>query len=232
MNIKPRAIVLIPGYMLDETLWCEFEKYLPPEIVIYHTPIAGGKTIRDITQHIIALLPEKFTVIGFSLGGYIARQLAADFPERIESLVLVASSLREDTQLQIQSKQNSVRSLTPTTFKGLSSTAIARSLHPGNADDLDMIVFIQRMGIRLGFDAFIMQSTLLRQDVPAASIRCPTLVIASSDDAIRTLGESEELAKAIPGARLETMNGCGHMLPLEQPKTLSTYITAWLATIN
>lgn len=144
MNIKPRAIVLIPGYMLDETLWCEFEKYLPPEIVIYHAPIAGGKTIRDITQHIIALLPEKFTVIGFSLGGYIARQLAADFPDRIESLVLVASS----------------------------------------------------------------------------------------DDAIRTLGESEELAKAIPGARLETMNGCGHMLPLEQPKTLSTYITAWLATIN
>ncbi|MCS5855868.1 alpha/beta hydrolase [Klebsiella pneumoniae subsp. pneumoniae] len=38
------------------------------------------------------------------MGGYIARQLAAEFPERVESLVLIASSLREDTPLEAGSK--------------------------------------------------------------------------------------------------------------------------------
>ena len=150
MSVKSRTIVLIPGFMLNEMLWHEFETYLASNCRVHHASVTEGSTIHDIALHMITLLPEKFSLIGFSLGGYIARQLAADFPERVESLVLIASSLGEDTPFEVESKRQSVQSLSPTTFKGLSSKSIARSLHPRNASNQDMISAIQKMGCCLG----------------------------------------------------------------------------------
>ena len=89
MSLKPRKIVLIPGFMLNEMLWHEFETYLPSNCIVHHASVTEGRTIHDVVQHLITLLPEKFSLIGFSMGGYIARQLAAEFPERVESLVLI-----------------------------------------------------------------------------------------------------------------------------------------------
>lgn len=77
------TIVFIPGFMLNEILRREFETYLPPDCNIDHASVTGGRIIHDVEQHLITLLPEKFSLIGFLLGGYIARQLAADFPERM-----------------------------------------------------------------------------------------------------------------------------------------------------
>lgn len=229
MSVKQQAIVLIPGYMLNEMLWREFETFLPPDCTVHHAAIAGGRTIPAIARHLITRLPEKFTLIGFSLGGYIARQLAAEFPERVESLVLVASSLREDTPAEAESKRQSVQLLSPATFKGLSSHAIAKSLHPVNAPNQEMISAIRKMGNDLGFETFALQSCLPRQGIPAATLRCPTLVIASEDDALRSVAEAAELVQAIPRASLRIMQDCGHMIPLEQPEALARKIAEWVA---
>lgn len=87
MSLKPRKIVLIPGFMLNEMLWHEFERYLPSNCIVHHASVTEGRTIHDVVQHLITFLPEKFSLIGFSMGGYIARQLAAEFPERVEGFV-------------------------------------------------------------------------------------------------------------------------------------------------
>lgn len=215
--------------MLNGMLWREFETYLPANCIVHHASVTGGRTLHDIAQHMSTCLPDKFTLIGFSPGGYIARQFAADFPDRVESLVLIASSLREDTPLEAESKRQNVQSLSPATFKGLSSHAIARSLHPRNSSNQDMISAIQKMGCCLGFEAFITQSSLSRQGIASATIHCPALVIASEDDALRSMKEAEELVEAIPDASLRIIRGCGHMIPLEQPEALAITITEWIS---
>lgn len=228
MSEEPPVLVLIPGYMLNEKLWGKFEAHLPPHYQVCHASIDGGRTIQEIARHMITSLPERFTLIGFSLGGYLARQLAADFPERVTSLVLVASSLREDRAQQAETKRRSTASMQPTTFKGLSHTAIAKSLHPDNATNPELIAFIQQMGRDLGYDRFVTQSLLPRKEVPAAILSCPTLVIASAEDALRPPEEVKELSEAIPGASFKILSGSGHMLPLEQPQQLAAEITDWV----
>lgn len=228
MKTYPYSIVLIPGYMLDETLWDEFRKHLPQEWSVFDASLAGGKTIREIAHAIADHLPSKFVLIGFSLGGYIARQLAADFPDRVESLVIIASSLREDTEQQMESKQQAIQALSASTFKGLSRISITKSLHPHNASDTKLITHIKQMGCRLGYQAFVEQSTLRRTDVPAATIHCPALVIASANDGLRSLDEASELVAAIPDASLQIFDRSGHMIPLEQPEDLAQTITHWL----
>lgn len=223
-----KTLVLIPGYMLDETLWRRFECFLPPQWDVLHAPVLGGDTIKTIAHSLAASLPARFSLVGFSLGGYVARQLAADFPQWVESLVIVASSLREDTQQQIKKKQLLLQSVTASSFRGISRQSIAKSLHPTNAANSPLISQIQAMGARLGFEALVNQTTLSRKAVPAAAIDCPTLIVASNEDPLRSLDEAAELVEAIPHSVLKIIAGSGHLLPLEQPERLASVVIDWL----
>ncbi|WP_201276827.1 alpha/beta fold hydrolase [Microbulbifer sp. ALW1] len=232
MHSASPPVALIPGFMLDATLWNEFKNYLPEDWSIVDAPLGDGPTIRDMARQIAENLPQRFVLIGFSLGGYIARQLAADYPERVEALIIVASSLREDTAQQKKAKMQAVQALTPERFRGLSNSTIAHSLHPDNAADKALVAYIKEMSRRLGYQALATQSALDRSQVPAATIDCPTLVIASPNDALRSLEEAEELAAAIPNAVLRLIEDCGHMIPLEQPQALAESIVCWLEQLR
>ena len=85
------------------------------------------------------------------------------------------------------------------------------------------------MGARMGHAAFATQSLLDRADVPSDQIQCPTLIIAAVQDRLRQAEEAQELCVQIPGARLEVIEGSGHMVPLEQPETLARLMSQWLA---
>ena len=218
--------------MLDETLWDAFVASLPDNVTVSHAALSGGTTVAEIARHIAERAPERFVLIGFSLGGYVARQLAADYPQKVHALVIIASSLRADTNQQAQSKQQAINMLTPTTFKGLGAGAVAKSLHPRRVSDVQLIARIQDMGNRLGYAAFVLQSELSRTGIRTESIACPTLVVAGGHDALRSIDEARELTGAIPGASLQVFEGSGHMIPLEQPKELADAIIHWLDTVG
>jgi len=91
------SIVLIPGFMLDDSLWDDLIIELPSEWHVFKANLLNGNTIPEIALSIAHNAPEKFILIGFSLGGYIARSLAEQFPDRLSALILIASSLRPDT---------------------------------------------------------------------------------------------------------------------------------------
>ncbi len=88
------------------------------------------------------------------------------------------------------------------------------------------------MAMHLGGEVFLRQLEIDR-DIPAnpAGISCPTLVIATRDDRLRSLEESAELAAGIPGAVMRTIENCGHMTPMERPDELASIILDWLAEL-
>jgi pimeloyl-ACP methyl ester carboxylesterase len=59
-------------------------------------------------------------------------------------------------------------------------------------------------------------------------IACPTLVVAARQDRLRSIDEAQELADAIPGARLEIIEDAGHLVPLEAPALLAGTLVRWL----
>ena len=68
-NPKTTSLVLIPGFMLDEKLWDDFCPRLPNDWKVSRAILTGGNTIKEIAQHIAEQSPERFVLIGFSLGG-------------------------------------------------------------------------------------------------------------------------------------------------------------------
>jgi len=221
-------LVLLPGFMLDETLWDEVVPLLQWKAPVHRLPLGPGTTTDEIARSVARAAPERFVLVGFSLGGYIARKVAELFPERVAALVLVASSLESDTPERAKAKQDAIRALDPSTFRGLSMGAIAQSLHPDRRGDRELVARIREMGRRLGYEAMVVQSGLRRDDIAAATLTCPTLVIGADQDALRSVEETKELAAAIPGAMLEMTRHSGHMLPLEQPHALAAIVEAWL----
>jgi len=168
-------------------------------------------------------------LIGFSLGGYVAPEITRLAPDRVRALVLVATSSRADTTQQSQRKSAAAK-LASNSFKGLSRSSIEQSLHPARAFDRDMVARIRAMGVRLGGDAFQRQSNLTRDGDfgRLGEIHCPTLIVAGSEDRVRSLAVADELKVGIPNSTLEIVCDSGHMVPMEQPAILAETIKSWL----
>lgn len=227
MNKDAPALVLIPGFMLDESLWDDMLQAMPSHFNIYKASLKNGKNIDEIVENIIKTLPEKFILIGFSLGGYIARALINQYPEKVSALILIATSLRADTEIQHQQKLALLNSIHPENFKGLSTKSITQSLHPEHVNHM-MINRIQEMGQHLGYETFIHLSSLNRRHISTHTILCPTLIIYGAQDLLRSKNEALEIVDLIPNSQMIGINNTGHMIPIEQPEILAKTILWWL----
>lgn len=230
MTTPAPPLLLVPGYMLDETLWDDMLPALRALGPVAFGGLAEGDTVEAMARRILDAAPAEFALAGFSMGGYIAREIARMAPRRVRALVLIAASSRPDSALRREQRAMAARNTPSGPFRGLSRGAIVSSLHPEHAGNEALIARVRNMGVRLGRDVFVRQSLLERHGDLAqlGAIACPTLVVAGGQDQMRALDEARELAEHIPRASLCIIDGAGHMVPLEQPAALAAAMAAWL----
>lgn len=216
--------------MADATLWNDMLPALERFGPIAHADLRHDTSVEAMARRVLETAPPTFLLIGFSMGGYVARAIARQAPERVRALVLVATSTRPDTP-SLQQRKGAIGTAAPSiAFSGLSRTAVASSLHPKQRDNEAMIERVRAMGVRLGGEVFRRQSMLERPgDLDrSAEIRCPVLVVAAAEDRLRSLDEAREMAAAIRGATLEIVEDSGHMIPIEAPQRLLEIVVPWL----
>lgn len=223
-------ILLIPGFMADASLWDDIVADLAAVGEVSHGDLAEAATVEEMARRVLDRAPGPFAVVGFSMGGYVAREIARQAPERVQALVLVATSARADTPAQARQKAFAVRNVDPDRFRGLSRGAVLSSLHPDRAGDEDMAERVRAMSERVGGEVFIRHASQGRAgDLDRLfAIRCPTLVVAADRDGLRSLDESWELRDGIAGATMAIVEGSGHMIPIERPAELAAILVPWL----
>lgn len=223
-------ILLIPGFMTDASLWDDVVADLGKVGEVSHGDLSHAATVEEMARHVLAAAPQRFALVGFSMGGYVAREITRLAPDRVQALVLVATSARADTPTQTRQKAFAVRNVDPERFHGLSRGAVLSSLHPNRAGDEAMVERVRAMSERVGGAVFVLHASQPRiGDLDRLStIRCPTLVVAAERDALRSLDESRELRDGIAGATLAVVEGAGHMIPIERPAELAAIVVPWL----
>jgi len=231
------ALLLVPGFMADETLWNDMTAALARFGPIQHADLRHDTSVEAMARRALASAPSSFLLIGFSMGGYVARdiaRLAPAYGKQVAALVLVATSTRPDTPSMRQRKGAVGHAAASIAFSGLSRTAVATSLHPKDKHNEALIERVRAMGMRLGGEVFRRQSVLDRPgDIERlGEIRCPTLIIAAAQDQLRSLEEAQELQAGIPDASLVVIEDTGHMIPIEAPERLLDVIVPWLDTID
>jgi pimeloyl-ACP methyl ester carboxylesterase len=227
------SILLIPGYMLDETLWDDVLEGLAAFGPLTHADLRHDATIEAMAARALANAPCSFILVGFSMGGYVAREIARLAPERVQALVLIATSTRPDSPALRQSRGRVGQAAASVAFSGLSRVAIATSLHPKQRDNVALIERIRAMSVRLGGEVFRRQSALERAgDLDRLyGIRCPVLIVAAGQDRLRSREEADEMHAAMPGSELVVIEDSGHMLPLEAPEALLAAVVPWLEKV-
>jgi pimeloyl-ACP methyl ester carboxylesterase len=226
------TILLVPGFMADESLWSDMSAALDRFGPIVHADLRHDTSVEAMARRVLEQAPPSFLLVGFSMGGYVARAIARQAPGRVRALVLIATSTRGDSAA-LQARKSAVGNAPqPTAFKGLSRAAVTASLHPRQRDNLEMIERVRAMGVRLGGEVFVRQSMLDRPgDLERmGEIRCPTLVVAAAQDQLRSLAEARQMADAIEGASFAVIENSGHMIPIEAPEALAEVIVPWLET--
>lgn len=227
-------IVFIPGFMTDEELWDAMIDDMSFLGDVITCRLSEKTELIDLAKDIINSSPSRFVVVGFSLGGYIARWIAYLVPERIEAMILISTSNRQDDKSQITKKRlNKHKDDTNKySYCRVSSKTISSALHEKNITNTRLSNIINAMWLRLGPKSYITQSNIVRINPPVKKNSYPVLIIASSGDKIRTIQESEDLLKEYSHASLEIIDDAGHLIPIEQPKKLVKIIKNWISTIK
>jgi pimeloyl-ACP methyl ester carboxylesterase len=173
-------------------------------------------------------------VIGISMGGMIAQELALRHPERLISLVLGCTSAGGPRALQAvqESPAYATRQVSPEERARLLAESIYTPRfiqeHPEAVEALLQLrrqAPLDTVGFRRRMEALQRHDTYDR----LGAIRCPTLVITGALDRLIPAENSRILARRIPGAELVVLEGLGHGFWREAPEESLSPILRFLA---
>ena len=239
---RGEPLVLVHGLADDHRAW---RRALPNLVLRRHVLLydfrghgetelgrAGG-TLQQLADDLVAWIDAiglaRAAIAGFSLGGTIAMRAAIDHPERIESLVLVATSSRVGRGAAdwYRERAEMVDRDDPSLRVALEAdTAQVYASAPGELEE----------GLRIRRDSTrdprgyanacramhgLSQSPL---DPELARIKAPALVIAGADDANCPPRAGEIIAAGIVGSRLEVIPETGHAIPVERGDAVARLI--------
>jgi len=225
-----RDLVLLPGFMCDADLWTDMVPQLQALASLHYGNLFEDSTLEGMARRVLDESPPRFVLVGFSMGGFVARVLALMEPQRVAGVAFVSSSARgyspvENARKVAQAAGVAARVTRP------SGAAIARGLHPDRERDPLLLERLRSMQKRLGPEVMARQAALVRRDGYAdlERIACPSLVVACRQDRLRSFEETERMARHLPHGRFEILEDCGHMAPLERPKELAAMIADWIS---
>jgi 3-oxoadipate enol-lactonase len=182
---------------------------------------AGPYTLDDLTDDLVALLDEvgarRAHVAGLSLGGMIAMRLAVREPDRLDRLALLCTSAKPDPQPFLD-RAATVRAggTAP-----LAPAVASRWLTPAYAaEHPDLVARLEAMIAGADDEGYancceVVASVDLRAGL--GRITAPTLVVAGSQDQALPPAHQQQIAEAISGAELITVDPGAHLANLEQP---------------
>lgn len=219
--------------MCDKDLWTDMVPDLQALGTLHFGNVYQDDSLDGMARRVMAEAPERFVLVGFSMGGFVARVLTLMAPERVSGVAFVASSARgysdEERARRLAGFRPGDR---PPREAGAVSTAMG--LHPDRETDPVLLDRLRGMQRRLGAEVRKRQAALVRRDGYAdlERITCPSLVVACRQDRLRTFAETERMAQCLPSSTFSILEDCGHMAPLEKPRELSSLLASWVERSN
>ena len=220
--------MLLPGFMCDADLWADMAADLGKLGGVHYGNVYQDDTLEGMARRVLAEAPDSFVLVGFSMGGFVARVLTLMAPERVTGVAFIASSAREYTPAE---RERRIRGNLPGD-RPKRTNGVAAGLHPDRERDPVLLERLRGMQRRLGPDVRTRQAALVRRDGYAdlECTICPSLVVACRQDRLRSFAEIERMARHLPHSCFEVIEDCGHMAPIERPRELAALLANWVSS--
>ncbi len=226
-------LILLPGMMCDARLFAPQIVALSANHSLHLAPLTAADTVEQLAEQVLARAPDRFAIAGHGLGGMVAMEIQRRAPERVSRIALIATNAQGETPSAAAAREEQIVKARA----GRLGEAIQADLGPDDLADgphrreiLDMVL---RMATDLGAEVYTRQSRAMQrrpdQQKTLRKLKIPTLVLCGEHDRICPRRRHEFIATLVRGARLEVVEGAGHLPSLEQPETVSRLLGEWLA---
>jgi pimeloyl-ACP methyl ester carboxylesterase len=189
-------------------------------------------TMAGMAQAILEQTPERFTLIGLSLGGYAAFEVIRLALPRLERLVLIDTTAVADHPARKDGRLRDIAKVQQGGIEALIPELPSRWMLPAHASDPALVDLMSNMARSVGAEGQFNQQTamLARPDSHAdlARVKVPTLVICGRQDPVTPLADHEAMAACVPGSQLVVIENCGHLSTIEQPLAVTQALKHWL----
>lgn len=203
-------------------------------------PPRGQPTLSDLARQLSDLLDhlgaKTVAIIGFSLGGMVARRFAQDFPDRVETLVILNSPHRRTpaAQAAILSRLSQAQAEGPLATV---EAALERWFTPGfQVASPDTLALVRSWVLNNDPQVYPRLYRLLVDGLeeiiaPEPPIRCPTLVMTADEDFGNGPEMSRAIAEEIPESTVVILPGLRHMALAEAPDVVNPPVETFLARV-
>jgi len=198
-------------------------------------PYAAAEMAGDVVAVLDAAGLRRAHVLGASLGGMVAQEIALAHPDRVQRLVLLSTTPGgEDAHPMPQRTVDLLTRMPGMEPLEALRAAVANALAPGHVERdpelVDRIVDVRLADPQdpAGWQAQAHAGTTYDGGDRLEVVAAPTLVLHGDADVVVDPANGELLAKRIPDARLEVLAGHGHLPFWEDPAAVAGRVLAFL----
>lgn len=243
-----KHLVLLHGWGMHGGIWGTFAQSLQQDHVVHcldlpgyggSVPLPAG-TLEELAQAVLPMLPaEKCTVLGWSLGGMVALRLAHLAPDRVEKLILLASSPRFCQAADWPAAMApAVLDAFEAQMRGEVAATLARFLAIQAMGGEDARAQVAQLRRRLTERALPSEQTLraglavlrhddLRSLLP--DIQQPVCLIHGTEDTVVPAAAAKACVALLPQARLHLLAECAHTPFVTRPEEVAGIVRTFIA---
>src|SRR5690554_3770055 len=146
------TVVLAPGLLCDERLWEPQRRALSDVADILIPDFTTQSSIGEMARSILDAAPERFSLAGLSMGGYVALEIMATAPERVERLALLDTRAEPDTPERRAAREQSLEMVEQGQFQGVTRRLLPTLIHESRLRDERLTGIVAAMAKRVGRD--------------------------------------------------------------------------------
>ncbi|MEX2289286.1 MAG: alpha/beta fold hydrolase [Mycobacteriales bacterium] len=192
-------------------------------------------TVETMAADCLAVLDEAGTdvaqVVGLSMGGLIAQEIALSAPERVRSLCLVATHAGAAHAVWDPEALAMLGNRGQLTVQEAAEMSLPFNYAPGTPREQIEQDWAVRFPLAASPEGYLNQLTGSSQwsGLPRLSgVSAPTLVLHGEIDRLVPADNGRMLAQAIPGAELTVLPDANHLLTTDQPEQVEKVLLGWL----
>jgi len=244
------AVVLLHGFPFNRSLWREQAEALGGSFRVIapdlrghgDSPVVDGPaTMEAMAEDVAALLDGlgvgRAVVGGLSMGGYVTLAFCRMFPDRVRALVLADTRPQADTEEGRRAREVAALRALREGMGAIADSMLPKMFAPATFNGRPEVVGRVRemiLGTKPEGAAAALRGMAVRRDQTdwLAEISVPTLVVVGREDSITPPADSETMQSKIKAARLEIIEGAGHVSNVERPAEFNRALTDFLGGLG
>lgn len=228
-------ILMIPGLICDGHVWHGCLAALAGhDVAVADLGVAAD--ITAMAEHLLATHSGDLIVVGHSMGGRVAMEMARIAPARLRGLGLLNTGMAPLKEGELPKRAAIIALAHEQGMAALADHWLPGMMAAGIPPDPAVMAGLRAMVCRMTPDQHErhIRALIARPDASLSigAWRGPMLLMTGRQDIWSPIAQHEEIARHCPQARLEIIEEAGHFAPVEQPAAVAGLITAWVHEIT